>query len=50
MGDDFWTYGLKGNEAPLETFRRYSHEQGPAGRRLSPAEPFAAETLETHVV
>jgi 4,5-dihydroxyphthalate decarboxylase len=50
MGDDFWTYGLKGNEPTLNTFLRYSHEQGLAGRLLSPAELFAPETLESFVI
>jgi 4,5-dihydroxyphthalate decarboxylase len=50
MGDDFWTYGLKGNEPTLSTFLRYSHEQGLAGRLLSPAELFAPETLESFVI
>jgi 4,5-dihydroxyphthalate decarboxylase len=50
MGEDFWTYGLDGNETTLSTFLRYSHEQGLAERLLDPAELFAAETLESYVI
>ena len=47
MGDDFWPYGLERNRATLETFLRYSHEQGLSPRQLAPEELFAPETLET---
>jgi 4,5-dihydroxyphthalate decarboxylase len=50
MGEDFWTYGLPGNENTLATFLRYSHEQGLARRRLAPAELFAPETTEGYVI
>jgi 4,5-dihydroxyphthalate decarboxylase len=50
MGEDFWTYGLEGNQATLSTFLRYSHEQGLAERLLEPAELFAPETLESYVI
>jgi len=50
MGEDFWTYGLPGNENTLATFLRYSHEQGLARRRLAPAELFARETTEGYVI
>jgi 4,5-dihydroxyphthalate decarboxylase len=50
MGDDFWTYGLAGNEAGLATFLRYSFEQGLARRLLGPAELFAPETRESYVI
>jgi 4,5-dihydroxyphthalate decarboxylase len=50
MGEDFWTYGLDGNETALSTFLRYSHDQGLAERLLSPAELFAPETLESYVI
>jgi 4,5-dihydroxyphthalate decarboxylase len=46
LGTDYWTYGVKGNEAALETMVRYEYEQGLIGRRLDLAELFAAETLE----
>lgn len=47
MGEDFWPYGLESNRHTLETFLRYSHEQGLTPRRLAPEELFAPETLET---
>lgn len=48
MGRAFWPYGLEGkNMHVLETFLRYSHEQGLAKRLLSPAELFAPESLES---
>jgi 4,5-dihydroxyphthalate decarboxylase len=50
MGEDFWTYGLEGNEATLSTFLRYSHEQGLASRLLSPSDLFAPETLTSYVI
>jgi 4,5-dihydroxyphthalate decarboxylase len=50
MGEDFWTYGLAGNEPALSTFLRYSHEQGLAERLLSPEELFAPETLASYVI
>ncbi|HLH59037.1 MAG TPA: hypothetical protein VKV33_07785 [Streptosporangiaceae bacterium] len=50
MGDDFWPYGLERNTGVLETFLRYSYEQGLADRLLEPAELFAPETLESYVI
>ena len=50
MGADFWPYGLERNAHTLETFLRYSHEQGLAKRLLKPAELFAPESLETFKV
>ena len=51
MGTDFWSYGLTAqNEHTLRTFLRYSHEQGLASRLFEPAELFAPETLEDHLV
>jgi 4,5-dihydroxyphthalate decarboxylase len=49
MGADFWSYGLAANENTLRTFLRYSHEQHLASK-LEPADLFAPETCETHVV
>jgi 4,5-dihydroxyphthalate decarboxylase len=47
MGDPFWTYGLDAkNELVLETFLRYSEEQG-LTRGITAAELFAPETLST---
>lgn len=50
LGDDYWTYGLRGNRTVIDTFLRYSHEQGLSPRRLAPEEIFAPETLESYVI
>ena len=47
MGTDFWSYGIDSNEHVLNTFLRYSHEQGLAKRRLTAREIFAPETFES---
>jgi len=47
MGRDFWPYGLAANAAVLDTFLRYSHEQGLSPRRLTPETLFAPETLDS---
>jgi 4,5-dihydroxyphthalate decarboxylase len=44
--DDFWSYGLAGNNETLDTFLRYSHEQGLSPRLLRAKDLFAPETLE----
>jgi 4,5-dihydroxyphthalate decarboxylase len=49
LGDDYWPYGLPANQGVLETFLRYSSEQGLAPRLLRPADLFAPETLEDFV-
>jgi 4,5-dihydroxyphthalate decarboxylase len=46
MGDDWWPYGFAPNEHVLDTFTRYSFEQGLSKRKLDPKELFAPETLE----
>jgi 4,5-dihydroxyphthalate decarboxylase len=46
MGRDFWPYGLEPNIHVLQTFLRYSHEQGLAKRLLAAADLFAPESLE----
>ena len=46
MGDDYWPYGLERNHKTLQTFLRYSFEQGLSKRRLEPEELFAPESLE----
>jgi 4,5-dihydroxyphthalate decarboxylase len=50
MGEDFWTYGLAGNEAALGTFLWYSFDQGLGCRQLGPAELFVPETRERYVI
>jgi len=47
MGQDFWSYGFQPNQHVLETFLRYSYEQGLSKRQLKPHELFAKETLES---
>jgi 4,5-dihydroxyphthalate decarboxylase len=44
MGDDFWPYGIEANRSTLETFLRYSHEQGLARTPLSVEAIFAPES------
>ena len=50
LGPDFWSYGLAANENTLRTFLRYAREQHLASRLLEPADLFAPETREAHVV
>jgi len=45
MGPDPWPYGVGENHAALETFIRYSHEQGLASRQFTAEELFAPSTL-----
>ena len=47
MGPDFWAYGFEPNKATLQTFLRYSFEQGLSQRQLAPEELFAPESLES---
>jgi 4,5-dihydroxyphthalate decarboxylase len=47
MGDDFWPYGFEPNVHTLETFLRYSFEQGLSKRQLRAHELFASESLES---
>jgi len=50
LGEDWWPYGLGRNRTTLETFLRYSHEQGLADRRYEPEELFAPSSLSAVVV
>lgn len=50
LGEDFWPYGVGDNEHTLRTFLRYAHEQGLAGRLMTPAELFVPETSESYVI
>ncbi|HXP93142.1 MAG TPA: ABC transporter substrate-binding protein [Candidatus Binatia bacterium] len=50
MGEDFWPYGLERNRKTLETFARYSHEQGLSPRMYAPEDLFAPETLDEYRV
>ncbi len=50
MGDDFWSYGVEKNRAPLDVFLRYNHEQGLSPRKLEVDEMFVPETYEEFVI
>jgi 4,5-dihydroxyphthalate decarboxylase len=50
LGEDYWPYGLERNVDALQTFLRYSYDQGLATRRLEPTELFAPETLESTLI
>ena len=47
MGQDFWPYGVEPNMHVLETFLRYSFEQGLSKSQLQAPELFAKESLES---
>ena len=47
MGADFWPYGLEPNRGAIETFLRYSFDEGLAKRIPKPEEIFAKEALES---
>lgn len=46
MGDDYWSYGIEPNRHVLETFTRYSFEQGLSARRLPLTDIFAPSTFD----
>ena len=48
LGEDFWSYGVAGNEATLQTFLRHHHEQGLSARAMSVDELFHPSTYESH--
>jgi len=50
LGHDWWPYGLEPNRTTLETFLRYSVEQGLAPCRYEPEELFAPASLTRVVV
>lgn len=50
MGDDYWPYGLDRNRHALETFLRYSFEQGLSKSLLPPEALFAPEALESFTI
>ncbi|WP_233835821.1 ABC transporter substrate-binding protein [Paraburkholderia sp. ZP32-5] len=50
MGRDFWRYGVAGNEATLNAFLKYHHEQGLSNRLMTIPELFAPSTLEQVVI
>jgi 4,5-dihydroxyphthalate decarboxylase len=50
MGEHYWSYGFQPNRKVLETFLRYSFEQGLSKRLLRPEEIFVPETMEAFVI
>jgi 4,5-dihydroxyphthalate decarboxylase len=50
LGDQYWTYGLPGNEVALSTLIRYAHSQGLIDELLDPTDLFAPETLAETVI
>jgi 4,5-dihydroxyphthalate decarboxylase len=48
LGDDFWSYGVAGNEATLRAFLRHHHAQGLSERELALEELFHASTYESY--
>ncbi|MBS1895303.1 MAG: 4,5-dihydroxyphthalate decarboxylase [Actinobacteria bacterium] len=47
LDDDWWPYGVDANRKNIDTFLRYSHEQGLTPRRLTCEDIFAEELLDT---
>ena len=50
LGHDFWSYGVAGNEATIDTFLRHHHSQGLSTRRLSVDEVFHPSTYESFAI
>jgi 4,5-dihydroxyphthalate decarboxylase len=50
MGEDYWSYGFAPNRKTVQTFLRYSHEQGLSKRLLEPEEIFVPETMESYTI
>lgn len=48
MGDNFWSYGVKGNEKILETFLAHHHSQGLSSRLVSVEELFHPGSVESY--
>jgi 4,5-dihydroxyphthalate decarboxylase len=46
MGKNYWTYGIEPNRKTLDTFFRYSYEQGLSSRKLSIEELFHPAGLQ----
>ena len=47
LGDDPFPYGIKDNQAMLQTIIDFSHEQGLTPRKMKVEELFAEELLGT---
>lgn len=50
LGADYWSYGIEANAHVLDTFLRYSHEQGLAERRWRSEEIFYRSTGTSFVI
>jgi 4,5-dihydroxyphthalate decarboxylase len=48
LGEDFWSYGVAGNEATLRAFLRHHHAQGLSAREMSLEQLFDPTTYEAH--
>ena len=48
LGEDFWSYGVAGNESTLQYFLRHHHGQGLSARAMSVDELFHSSTYESH--
>jgi len=50
MGENYWKYGIEPNRKVLETFLRYSYDQGLAKRVWRPEQIFASNVLDEYVI
>jgi 4,5-dihydroxyphthalate decarboxylase len=50
IGEDFWKYGIEGNRHVIDTFLRYSYEQGLAQKHWKPEEVFAPSATSSFVI
>lgn len=50
MGPDYWPYGLDANRHTIDTFLRYSFEQGLSPERYDPEQLFAPSTLSSYAI
>jgi hypothetical protein len=47
LGEGWWPYGLAANRKAVDTFLRYSHEQGLSRRLLTSEDIFVSRLLDT---
>ncbi|WP_319446806.1 MULTISPECIES: 4,5-dihydroxyphthalate decarboxylase [unclassified Mycobacterium] len=47
FGDDLWPYGVAANRTTIHAVLRWNHEQGLSKRRMTEADVFAPELLDT---
>jgi 4,5-dihydroxyphthalate decarboxylase len=50
MGDDFWSYGFRANEATLNRFLERHHAEGLSSRRVQASELFHPASLESFAI